>query len=1193
MKPSVRRLAMVVLSATLATVLLLLVFPTSASTVSPSSVDFGNPNLQNDVEISATELYEMLFSDRLSDAERTYLDAGSGWKLLYNATIPDSIVNTLYNGEEGTLQLSLPAYSYTASNGSTVTWVPTTAEKDNRKQKFVYSEETELYSCTFRDIFHTRDFDIEIAFSCSIEISPDCLNTFHNASYERAQEALALIVEYEQASAVYQGKMDAYLQYQAYLKAVADYESYLLAQAQYGPKKEAYDAYLVEYAQYQAQLQIYNTWQQYLLDLDHYYKYQEYIKNGYLQYDAYQAYLKKLDTIKSKFDIFESMFVSDSRGWQFYGSFMGGTVTSVLQNRDKLITAGCSEKDIDAAGDSTEALRPLLQEYARLRSLNYVSEHAKYQSLYNFYQSNYAAIKTNFITLYSSLKGFAGNTMVTTFLAEQGKLAHYQQFVAQLYVISSCLDDGTTYSTAWSVGSKTLTQALESIHLIKDYGNADPTGVSMPEQVAYAEEVEPIDHPGEPPERMDDAPIEPIRVAEPTVPVPVEKPNTDNPPPAAAHPGTAPAVPALTAAENTLADMLRKGTLKEHEAEKQAKALTFETTLVRAISINNRMTVTFYSEDGATVLYRKEVEYGEEVVYEGVDVKNRPATAQYEYAFRGWITADGASPNLSSIRKNLSVYPHYDKTLRSYPITWLLGEDRYTMQQYYGTQPICPFDTEKKDDEGYTYTFSGWDKETSTVTGAATYSGYFIPKAKEFTVTWVTPNGSYETKVSYEQMPVFEGDLSHASDSYLYTFSAWTPTPAPVTADVTYTARYVQSPLVLCGDGTTATVNHRDYDLIVTLQAPVVYLNTIAELAVEQEKNLVLQWDEFSMTLSPQALQALLEKGARKLDITPVKNENVSVFEVRFVGNGESEIDIPIEISLKLYPKAGDGQRILFSLEQGTALQPLSSTTHTVSGTRFRLIAAWTYSVTAEGSNNCNIYALPSGIAAGETVSLRLPCESGYEVAFATVIGADGTVIPVSSDLTFVMPQQAVHVSLQTQKTLYHVTFVVNGVVISEAYYELGQSIVYPQEPESIPRGDYLDVFVGWSRQNTIAAGDETELCFEATFNSTFQGDNPYASGHNNNKLFEVVLPIFGAVAGILIAVLVFLRVRKKKKLQSNEVEESDVPAMQDASQAPSEEAPDAEPEQRTEESTPEESAPASTEAADEGALETEENGEA
>ncbi len=1152
MKHSVRRLAIVVLSAALASVLLLLTVPTSAATVSPSSVNFGNPNLQNNVEISATELYAMLFSDSLSDAERTYLNAGSGWRLIYNPTVPDSIVNTLYDGEKGTLQLSLPAYSYTAANGSTVTWSPTTAEKDNRKSSFVYSEEDALYYCTFYNIFHTRDFEIEISFSCSIEISPECLNAFHNASYERAQQALALIEQYEREYAVYQSKLDAYQRYREYLKAVADYESYLLAKEQYGPKKEAYEAYLAEYAEYQAQLQIYNTWQQYLRDLKQYYDYQEYITDGYLKYEAYQAYLKNLEAIKSKFDVFESMFVDDSRGWQFYGSFMGGTVTSVLQNRDKLITAGCSEKDIDAAGDATEALRPLLQEYARLRSLNYASEHDKYQNLYNFYQANYKAIKSNFITLYSALKGFAGNTMVTSFLSEQGKLLHYQQFVAQLYVISGCLDDSTTYSTSWSVGSKTLTQALEEVHLVKDYGNADPSGTSMPERVEYAEKVEQIDHPGEPPQKMEDEPIEPTRVAEPTEPVEVEKPDTDNPPPESAHPGNAPATPNLTDAESTLADMLRNGTLKEHAPETQAKALTFETTMVRAISINNRMTVTFYSEDGSTVLYRQEVEYGEEVVYEGINVKNRPATAQYEYSFRGWITADGVSPDLSSVRKNLSVYPNYDKTLRSYPVTWILDGYSYTVQQYYGTQPICPFDTEKQDDEGYTYTFSGWNRALSVVTEAVTYSGYFIPQAKEFTVTWVTPNGSYETKVSYEEMPVFEGDLSHASDSYLYTFSAWTPTLSPVTADVTYTARYVQAPLVLCGNGTIASVLHRDYDLIVTLSDDdsVVYFGTVAALAVEQEKNLILQRKEFSVTLTPQALRALLEQGARKLDITPTESEDLSAFDVRFVGNGEAEIVLPIEISLKLYPNAGNGQRILFSIEQNGEVRQLSSTNQTVTGSRFRLIAEWTYAVTAEGSNNCNVYALPSGIAAGETVSLRLPCESGYEVAFATVLGADGTVIPVSSDLTFVMPRQAVHIALQTQKTLYHVTFVVNGTVVSETYYELGQAIVYPPNPESIQRGDYLDVFVGWSLQNTIAAGEEKELCFEASFNSTFQGADPYASGHNNNKLFEIVLPIFGAVLLLSVAVFVFLRMRRRKKLRNGAADEAKSPTMQELSQA-------------------------------------------
>nr|AHF24246.1 calcineurin-like phosphoesterase [uncultured bacterium Contig224] len=126
--------------------------------------------------------------------------------------------------------------------------------------------------------------------------------------------------------------------------------------------------------------------------------------------------------------------------------------------------------------------------------------------------------------------------------------------------------------------------------------------------------------------------------------------------------------------------------------------------------------------------------------------------------------------------------------------------------------PVYSGDTPTRaDSEQYSYTFSGWssdggqtiygpDEALPAVTGPVTYVAQFTatPLEGEFLITFVNYDGTELQSSEYSRgdMPEYTGATpTRAADAdYLYTFSGWTPTPAAVIGEATYTATYTQTP---------------------------------------------------------------------------------------------------------------------------------------------------------------------------------------------------------------------------------------------------------------------------------------------------------------------------------------------------------------------------------------------------------------
>ena len=227
-------------------------------------------------------------------------------------------------------------------------------------------------------------------------------------------------------------------------------------------------------------------------------------------------------------------------------------------------------------------------------------------------------------------------------------------------------------------------------------------------------------------------------------------------------------------------------------------------------------TVTFYDEDGTTVLQSGKVDATTIPTYGG-DTPTKPADEQYTYTFAGWT--DGTNEYkptdaLPKVTADVTYTAMYTSTANVYTVTFTddSGKELLSSDVEYGQNPSYKGDTPAKPaDAQYTYTFAGWKDSSNTygptaslpaVTGDVTYTAVFESAPRKYTVTFVNYDGTLleSSQFQYGQTPIYGGDTptKAADEQYTYTFSGWTDRidkysidrlPS-VTGDVTYKAAF-------------------------------------------------------------------------------------------------------------------------------------------------------------------------------------------------------------------------------------------------------------------------------------------------------------------------------------------------------------------------------------------------------------------
>ncbi|MBQ5834125.1 MAG: hypothetical protein IIW36_04860 [Clostridia bacterium] len=1035
--------------------------------------------------LSGAELLSKLYGITPTQAEAEYLDRSGAFTFTYRDAVPSEGVSHTYNGEAGTLDLFAKPYRYTAANGSLVSWTPVSAEirsaeAGKAEQTVSLTAEGEGFRGRFTNLFHSEDFEILVHYEWTVEIPEEAVAALPNAAFEAGSAALETILDYEAALSLYESRLEKHERYLAHLEQTKAYEAYLSAKETYDGDKALYDAYLLEYNAYAKALACYEEWAGYEAALEDYAeylaKYEAPGSDGKTLLEKWQAYAKELEKVKGMLAPMELLFVSDSRGWQVYASTMGGTVTSVLLTfRDQLaayedeIKAVASAEirerlnaDLSDAEAATYALRPLLSAYAGLRDADYATGHDRYRALYSFYSANYAALKENFHKLRSALHGIRNNSVfnfgLTVKPEYQEKVPHLNQYIAQLYVIDTCLDDAVSQNASWTVfKNKTDTSVanlLESVHRLEDTHAANPASAVAPTLPTVAPEyAEKQEKPTLPTcERVTEKPTAPAPVKEPQTPVAVEKPpyydaSTERPDWwEAAHPGEKPSEPSVDPLMRALAEEIRAGTLRERTFG-APRAMTLKSTVLCPISIENLMTVSFYNLDGS-LLYRTEVEYGAEVIYKGA----KPTvadTAQYFYDFLCWTYADGSDADLFFIKANTSFYATYEKTLREYDVTWIADGKTYTSRHFYGDTPVCPITPYREQTKECIYTFAGWDRDVTSVTGDATYTATFSKTLLEYTVTWVVGTETVEQTYFYGDTPVFEGEPAIPADAFYYTFLSWDHPIEKVKGDARYEARFTRTPLTASdSDLEPVEIEYGDGSMALSLPdggRTALRFDEAVRLALEEERTLTLIAESFSVTLSRDALEAISNSVCKKVRIEESALDRGSLYTLQFLtsaGRVLEESELSVAGTVHFRPAGDFSCEIRQGEDAWTAIRGESA----FSGALVLRIRE-AYAISVGEVENCYTHKLPTLAAVGEVVDLSLlTCDPGYEITGAVVTRKDGSTVPMEG-LSVVMPEEAVSIALSVDRIVYRVTFLVDGEVWHTKDYFYGEAILLPAEP--------------------------------------------------------------------------------------------------------------------------------------------------
>ena len=264
--------------------------------------------------------------------------------------------------------------------------------------------------------------------------------------------------------------------------------------------------------------------------------------------------------------------------------------------------------------------------------------------------------------------------------------------------------------------------------------------------------------------------------------------------------------------------------------------VTGPTELTANFAINT-YTVKFVNDDG-TLLKEGQFVYGSTAFYHLNETPTKKPTVQYTYTFAGW------DKKLGTVTDDITYTATYEATVNKYKITFK-NEDGSMLQiseVEYGKLPVYEKDTPTKSATvEETFTFAGWDKEISKVTGETVYTATYTSKPitkdsinyKYFTVAFVSNGGS-----EVVSQLVAEGGVAFKPEEPLrerYTFGGWYIDSAltkpfsfatVITSDITLYAKWIKgSPEI---EATYAVVG---------MGSTTVDLNNAEDITVEIERS--------------------------------------------------------------------------------------------------------------------------------------------------------------------------------------------------------------------------------------------------------------------------------------------------------------------------------------------------------------------
>lgn len=678
--------------------------------------DFSNKDADGTAVIDAVTLIEEHIGERLSDAERAFLDSYSTLTLKYNSVINANNVSLAYDDDGGILTVSAREYVYGAPNGSDLVWIPKTVKADGAELPLVKADG--VYVAEFEA---DGLLDVSVTYVAEASISKDDFNRVLNLYHDTAKYACD-IADYEAKRAAY--------------------ETYLYEKRLYDDKKAAYDAYLKDYADYEKQLYAYENYEklkdQYEKDLDAYNAYLMRLEDLAADIEKYEQYEAKLARIEKQLSAFELVYVKMKNNRSVYAAVTGGTVDQVLTNVGPIIgELGSKYRTmVKTAEAATISLRGLMTEY---------KECTTQESKYVFYTTNYTQMCESMQNLTWALDRLYYAPGVKAMMDALKKHENYVILVAQLVMVSNALIDtavsveGVGYGESWTMDKRTCNAILENKIYFSDDNSSTPLDGGYPPKVTKPD-IKEVKKP-EYPKRPSSRPVPPEKVADPGIaPTALKSPEYPEVP----ESSVSKIYSSLSQIDK--ADIVSKisgGAISRREGAESSKSVELKTYIYKKCTSQPVILTFDVSSFGTGItsfLYEIETDSESAVLYDG-PIPDNYSNAGGSYEFAGWKIKNSSEKSdlTKGFTGNTVLVPFYERKPTYYNVTWVVEGKEYVEKHAAGSIPEPSFTPFKEPQGDYWYKFEGWMRGGNATNVGRIYSD--VTYEAKFNPQYLIPSG--------------------------------------------------------------------------------------------------------------------------------------------------------------------------------------------------------------------------------------------------------------------------------------------------------------------------------------------------------------------------------------------------------------------------------------------------------------------
>lgn len=474
-----------------------------------------------------------------------------------------------------------------------------------------------------------------------------------------------------------------------------------------------------------------------------------------------------------------------------------------------------------------------------------------------------------------------------------------------------------------------------------------------------------------------------------------------------------------------------------------------------------KYTVTF-SVDGVET--KKVYEVGALPSAEGIDL-SKPSDDYYHYTFGGW---DQAIRRVSGDVKYTAV--EYEKTERTFSVTFNYGENSETKEYTYGKTPESyPSVDETYILDGCLYTFVKWDKELMPISADTVYTAIYESVR-------LVGSAADDLTLSDE---LSEYVVSGSGDAF----------------DISELMDLAKK----TAKGIRLNFSEHDVSLLIGNGA-------VLKLVESGAKNATLKKSE---------------EGGIAIGFTDGNQKSVSAPKDGMILRLFHEYDDVSGLSVReVYESGLYRDNIPFEFTEEYCQIAFVADAYYV----MRKV----YTVSVVSGKDGVAFSTSNALSAGEKIELNIKPNTEHRVKSITVTNEKtGEVTVYSSTDEILMPEGNVTVSVEFEKIYYTVTFIYHGKEES-ALYSYGEMPKIPKVEEEFVDGDKKYTFLGWSKNVALVEGDAeyTAKYFITDYpRETETGQSAIGAIYGN--YFEEPLSVVTIIVVLMIGVLVFIIVKK------------------------------------------------------------------